>query len=61
MTEDPPPLGATVHFEVELDRLSSTVTVRANGKVNRIEKTESAGRLGGFAISTRRMRLAPFR
>ena len=63
MTEDPPPVGTTVHFVVDLhtSRLGSAVTVRANGQVNRIEKTELAGRLGGFAISTRRMRLAPFR
>ena len=54
-------MGTTVHFEVELNRLSSAVTVRAKGQVNRIEKTELAGRLGGFAISTRRMNLAPFR
>ena len=59
MTEDPPPVGTTIHFEVDLktSRLDSTVTVRAKGQVNRIEMTDLAGRLGGFAISTRRMRL----
>jgi hypothetical protein len=59
MTEDPPPVGATVHFEVDLEtsRLGSAVTIRANGKVNRIETTDLTGRLGGFAILTRRMRL----
>jgi hypothetical protein len=60
MTDDLPPVGTTVHFEVDLDRLSSAVTVRAKGQVNRIEMTELAGRLGGFAISSRRMKLAPF-
>jgi hypothetical protein len=57
-----PPIGATVRFELDLDtsRLDSPVTVRAKGQVNRIEVTDSVGRLGGFAISTRRMRLTPF-
>ena len=59
MTDDPPPVGTTVQFEVDLEtsRLGSAVTVRAKGKVNRIETTDLVGRLGGFAISTRRMRL----
>src|ERR1700721_1244810 len=59
MTDDPPPVGTTVHFEVDLEasRLGSPVTIRAKGQVNRVEMTESADRLGGFAISTRRMRL----
>lgn len=62
MAEDRPPVGTTVHFEVDLDRsrLGSAVTVRAKGQVIRIEKMELVERLGGFAISTRRMRLAPF-
>ena len=59
MTEDIPPVGATVHFEVDLrtSRLESTVTVRAKGHVERIEITDSVGQIGGFAVSTRRMRL----
>jgi hypothetical protein len=59
MTDDPPPVGTAVHFEVDLEtsRLGSAVTVRAKGKVNRIEMTDLTGRLGGFAISTGRMRL----
>jgi len=59
MTDDPPPVGTTVRFEVDLDtsRLGSAVTIRAKGQVNRIEMTDLAGRVGGFAISTRRMRL----
>jgi hypothetical protein len=59
MTEHPPPVGTTVRFEVDLDtsRLGSAVTVRAKGQVDRIEMTDLAGRLGGFAVSTRRMRL----
>ena len=59
MTDDVPPIGTTVHFEVDLktSRLDSTVTVRAKGQVERIEVTGSVGQLGGFAASTRRMRL----
>jgi PilZ domain len=59
MTDDPPPVGTTVHFEVDLEtsRLGSAVNIRAKGQVNRIEMTGLAGRLGGFAISSRRMRL----
>ena len=59
MTDEPPSVGTTVRFEVDLDtsRLGSAVTVRAKGQVNRIEMTDLAGRVGGFAISTRRMRL----
>jgi len=59
MTEDVPPVGTTVHFEVDLktSRLDSTVTVRARGRVERIEVTGLVGQLGGFAVSTRRMRL----
>lgn len=59
MTDDPPSVGTTVRFEVDLDtsRLGSAVVVRAKGPVNRIEMSDLAGRVGGFAISTRRMRL----
>lgn len=59
MTEDSPPVGASVHFEVDLktSRLDSTVTIQAKGQVTRIEKTERVGRLGGFAIASRRMAL----
>jgi hypothetical protein len=59
LTDDPPPVGTTVRFEVDLERsrLGPAVTVRAKGKVNRIEMTEPAGRFGGFALSTRRMKL----
>jgi hypothetical protein len=59
MTEDPPPVGTTVHLEVDLrtSRLDSTVTVLAKGQVKRIESTGLVGPLGGFAASTRRMRL----
>jgi hypothetical protein len=59
MTEDVPPVGTMVHFEVDLktSRLDSTVTIRAKGLVERIEKTELTGQVGGFAVSTRRMRL----
>src|ERR1700688_1423790 len=59
MTDDLPPVGTTVQFEVDLDtsRLDSAVNVRAKGQVNRIEMTDLKGRVGGFAISTRRMRL----
>jgi hypothetical protein len=62
MTDDPPPVGTTVRFEVDLETssLGSAVTVRAKGKVNRIETTDLT-RLGGFAISTRRMRLEKFK
>jgi hypothetical protein len=58
MTDDLPPVGTTIHFEVDLatSRLGST-TIRAKGLVNRIETTRSAGQVGGFAISTRRMML----
>ena len=53
-TDDPPPAGAKVRFEVdpETSRLDSPVNIRAKGLVNRIETSPS-----GFAISTRRMRL----
>ena len=59
MTGDPPPVGADVQFEVDLEtsRLGSAVNVRAKGLVNRIEATDPAGQVGGFAISTRRMKL----
>ena len=59
MTEDPPPVGTTVLFEVDLktSRLDSTVTVRAKGQVERVESTGPVSQLGGFAVSTRRMRL----
>jgi c-di-GMP-binding flagellar brake protein YcgR len=59
MTEDPPPVGTSVHFEVDLktSRLDSTITIQAKGDVTRIEMTDLVGQLGGFAISTRRMRL----
>jgi hypothetical protein len=59
MTEDVPPVGTMVHFDVDLktSRLGSTVTIRAKGLVERIEKTELTGQVGGFAVSTRRMRL----
>jgi hypothetical protein len=59
MTEDPPPVGTTLNFEVDLKtaRLDSTATVRAKGQVERVEITDLAGSLRGFAISTRRMRL----
>jgi len=60
VTDDPhPPVGTDLHFEVDLETpsLGSAVTVRAKGKVNRIETTELTGRVGGFAISPRRMRL----
>jgi hypothetical protein len=59
MTDEPPPVGTSVHFEVDLETstLESTATVQAKGQVNRIEVTDLVGRLGGFAISTRRMRL----
>ena len=52
-------MGTMVHFEVDLktSRLDSTVTVRAKGLVERVEKTELTGQVGGFAVSTRRMRL----
>jgi hypothetical protein len=59
MTDDPPPAGATIEFEVDLEtaRLGSSVNLRAKGHVCRVKATELEGRLGGFAISTRRMRL----
>jgi hypothetical protein len=59
MTDEPPPVGTNVHFEVDLgtSTLESTATVQAKGRVNRIEMTDLVGRLGGFAIATRRMRL----
>ena len=62
MTEDVPPIGTTVHFEVDLrtSRLDSTVTVRAKGHVERIESTALVGQIGGFAVSTRRMRLEKY-
>jgi len=59
LTGDPPPLGTSIHFEVDLatSRVSSAVTIRAKGLVNRIEKSDLEGPLVGFAVSTRRMRL----
>lgn len=59
MTEEAPPVGVTVHLEVDLktSRLDSTVTVLAKGQVERVEVTDLVGQLGGFAVSTRRMRL----
>jgi hypothetical protein len=59
MTDDPPPAGATIQFEVDLEtaRLGSSANLRAKGHVCRVEATELAGRLGGFAIAARKMRL----
>jgi len=59
MTDQPPPLGSTVQFEVDLgtERSASSVNIGAKGIVSRIEPTALEGRVGGFAISTRRMRL----
>ena len=59
MTDDPPPVGTTVRFEVDLETSGPgpAVTVRAKGMVNRVETTDLTGRLGGFAIYTRRMRI----
>jgi len=59
MTDDAPPAGVTVQFEVDLEsaRPGSGVNVRAKGQVTRVETPESGGRLAGFAISSRRMRL----
>ena len=58
--EDLPPVGAMVHFEVDLEkaRLDSAVNIQAKGQVIRIETFDFAERLSGFAISSRRMRLA---
>jgi PilZ domain-containing protein len=59
LAEDPPPVGAIIYFEADLDtsRLESAVTVQAKGQVERVEMADLEGRLGGFAVSTRRMRL----
>src|SRR6202451_1312850 len=57
MTQESPPVGTTVHFEVALERGDSRVTIRAKGQVSRNEATDLAGSIGGFSISTRRMRL----
>jgi len=43
--------------DLKISRLDWAVTVRAKGKVSRIEMTDLVGRLGGFAISTRKMAL----
>jgi hypothetical protein len=57
MTQESPPVGTTVNFEVGVERGDSAVTIRAKGQVSRNETTHLEGRIGGFAISTRRMRL----
>lgn len=59
MTGEPPPVGSIVQFEVDLGaaRRGPPVNVRAKGLVIRVETTASAGRVGGFALSARRMRL----
>jgi PilZ domain len=57
MTPESPPVGTTVNFEVSLERGDSAVTIRAKGQASRNEATHLEGRIGGFAISTRRMRL----
>ena len=53
-TDDLPPAGATIRFEVDLEtpKLESPVNIRAKGSVNRVETSPN-----GLAISTRRMRL----
>ena len=59
-TDDPPPAGVVVQFEVDLETsrsLDSSVNIRAKGRVKRVEVTRSGDGIGGFAISTRRMRL----
>jgi hypothetical protein len=57
--DDLPPLGSSVQFEVDLEASSSfsAVNVRAKGLVSRVEAPDVQGRVGGFAISARRMRL----
>jgi hypothetical protein len=59
VSDGPPPVGATVHLEVDLETssLGSAVNILAKGHVNRIEVTDLAGPIRGFAISARRMRL----
>jgi Tfp pilus assembly protein PilZ len=57
MTPESLAVGTSVHFEVGLERGELAVRIRAKGQVTRIEATDSAGRIGGFSISTRRMRL----
>jgi hypothetical protein len=59
MTEDAPPVGMAVQVEMDLRTSTSdiAVTVRAKGRVERIEATDLIGELGGFAFSTRRMKL----
>ena len=59
ISDDFPPVGSQVQFEVDLEASSlvSAVNVRAKGLVNRVEASDGAGGAGGFAISARRMRL----
>ena len=63
MTDDPPPRGTVVDFEVDLDtsRLDSGLSVRAKGEVKRVEITGLTGPVGGFAVSSRRMKLSKAR
>jgi|ERR1700722_9476557 hypothetical protein len=58
-TDDPPPVGAKIHFTVDLNTGATgiEVTVRGSGQVRRAEKSDTAGQLGGFGVSTRRMSL----
>lgn len=62
LTGDPPPLGTSIHFEVDLatSRVSSAVTIHAKGQVTRVETSDEQAGLAGFAVSTRRMRLEKF-
>ena len=59
MTDDLPPVGSTVHCEVDLATSGSDsgAIVRAKGCVKRIEATPFVGRFPGFAVSSHRMKL----
>lgn len=57
ITTNPPPVGADVHFAVDLKRLGldSTLTIEAKGTVKRVEAAHLGGLVDGFAIYARKM------
>lgn len=58
-TDDPPPFGTTVEFDLDFGtaRPGTGVNVRAKGEVCRIEATSLPTQRAGFAVSSGRMRL----
>lgn len=59
ITKVPPPIESVVDLEMDLGSSGggSSVMIQAKGRVRRVEMTDVLGRPGGFAASTRSMKL----